>query len=48
LAYGLLGFARFEIDDTYARDKNDRDLPPKKFNSLGLLQNPRIASIKTT
>jgi hypothetical protein len=48
LAYGLLGFARSETDDTSARDENDRDLPPKNFDSPGLLQNSRIASIRTT
>jgi hypothetical protein len=48
LAYGLLGFARSETDDTSAREENDRDLPPKNFDSPGLLQNPRIASIRTT
>jgi hypothetical protein len=32
-----LGFARSETDETSASDENDRDLPPKNFESPGLL-----------
>jgi hypothetical protein len=38
LAYGLLGFSRSEVVDTSAREENERALPPKNFESPGLLQ----------
>jgi hypothetical protein len=43
LAYGLLGFARSETDDTSAREENDRDLPPKNFESPGLLMGSELS-----
>jgi hypothetical protein len=38
-AYGLLGFSKSEVVDTSAREENERALPPKNFESPGLLQN---------